>query len=716
MRIRHLQLFILLFIFQHGPAQDTRLDSLRTMLVNLEHQVSRVDILNEMAGLAANNAPDEAIKFASDARLIAENEEYPEGTALAWKNLGLGHYFLGEYADAVKAWETGLGIYEELGDEKLIANLISNLGAVYFSMGQNAEAVEYYLRSLKIAESIGDKERIATLLLNIGAVYSAQASARDTAKSYYLRALDMAEDLGDEDMLAMANQNMGNIFMGTEEFDSAMVYLERSIEFSSSPILTSTALAALGQIYAERKDFEKAVAYQKEALEMAEAENARMEMAKINSSLAGTYKDMGEYRTAITYLERSMELAKEVGLNEELSWAYEGLSDSWAELGDFRNAYKFLALQNEIDDVIYRIEAEDKTRSLMFGYQLEKKQDEIAILEQQSEIDQLLQKRQRAMNIAFALFGFFVLILAGGIYNRMRFVRRTNRKIEAQKKRIEIQHDLVLAQKEMITDSINYAQRIQSALLPSEKLMLELMPEHFVMLKPKDIVSGDFYWMKEVQDHLVIMGADCTGHGVPGAFMSMLGITLLNEMVGDRCFNAPGAIMEQLRTRIKELLVQQGEDDEQKDGMDAVLVVLNKLTREIHFSGANNPLFIIREKNGEVPGDLEPYASLETDKHQLFDIKGDKQPIGVYWDETPFTTHSLQLKEGDSFYMFSDGFVDQFGGENRKKFKVVAFKKLLLSIQEQDMVKQKITLEKAFEAWRGDIEQIDDVSVIGVRL
>jgi serine phosphatase RsbU (regulator of sigma subunit) len=312
----------------------------------------------------------------------------------------------------------------------------------------------------------------------------------------------------------------------------------------------------------------------------------------------------------------------------------------------------------------------------------------------------------------------------------MRFIRETNRKIEAQKDEIEsqrdeieshrdkiqLQHDLVYSQKEMITDSISYAQRIQSALLPSEEQMNELVPEHFVVFRPKDIVSGDYYWVKEVMDHVVIVGADCTGHGVPGAFMSMLGMTLLNDLISDRCFNKPSEILEQMRLKIKELLVQNGGSEEQKDGMDMALAILNKNNRELHFAGANNPLYIIRDK--KVPGgkELEPYISTEGEDYQLYEVKADKQPIGVHWEEKPFRTHSIMLQEHDTFYLFSDGIVDQYGGANRKKYKSLNFKKLLLSIQNESMKQQGQIVENTFETWKGEIEQIDDVSVIGVKI
>lgn len=253
-------------------------------------------------------------------------------------------------------------------------------------------------------------------------------------------------------------------------------------------------------------------------------------------------------------------------------------------------------------------------------------------------------------------------------------------------------------------------------MLPPETYINELLDEVFVLFKPRDIVSGDFYWIKEVQDHLVIVAADCTGHGVPGAFMSMLGITMLNELIGDRCFDAPGAILDRLRVKVKDMLEQKGNGDEQKDGMDLAIAVFNKNNRELHFSGANNPLYIIRKKDQPDQKDLLPFASIDNGEYSLFELKGDKQPIGTHWEETPFRTTSVYLKEQDSFYMFSDGFIDQFGGENRKKFKSMNFKKLLLSVQDKPLEIQRLRIEEAFDQWKGSHEQLDDIIVLGVKV
>lgn len=302
------------------------------------------------------------------------------------------------------------------------------------------------------------------------------------------------------------------------------------------------------------------------------------------------------------------------------------------------------------------------------------------------------------------------------VQERTREIKEQKEEIESQRDEIEAQRDLVFDQKKEITDSINYAQRIQAAVLPHKAYMDDIMSEYFVLYKPRDIISGDFYWIKEVKKSLIVVAADCTGHGVPGAVMSMLGIALLNEQLGKSRIDRPGEILGQLRSKVKEMLVQQGNIRDQKDGMDMAIAIFDKEKKELQFAGANNPLYLIRHKDelsGNEPGLA---ASLENKDSLLFELKGDKQPIGVYWEERDFTNQILQLQQDDTIYIFTDGFVDQYGGKMRKKFKTTRFKELLLSIQAESMEKQKQEIENTFESWRGNVEQIDDVCVIGVRI
>ncbi|TFH20589.1 MAG: tetratricopeptide repeat protein, partial [Bacteroidia bacterium] len=549
--------YLLLFMISAGiasHAQDLNVDSLKLVVLTMAEDTNKVNTLNTIADLVYRTSPDEAVEYGSQAKPLAEQLGFQKGLALAYKNIGLGEYMQGNIPEAIKNWEPALELFRKLGDVKMEANILSNLGSSYYQTGKSVEALEYALPALKMAEDMGDSLRIGTLLMTIGLVYSEQTSTLDSALNYYLRVIELADSKGFNNLLGVATINLGEVYLEKEDLDQALYYFEKSLTIVTSPIDMAASLTFIGRIYSERGDDQKAIIYYNDALEMAREENAQGQVVGILLGLATTYENQKLHERAIDYYKRSESIAEENGLNQELSSTYEGLATNYAELYDFPNAYKYLSLHNTIDNTIYRIESENQAKDLINSYQMEKKQNEIEILEQKSKIEQLLSKRQRGMLIGTALFGLLILALAGGLYNRMKFIRETNEKINAQN--------------ELITDSISYAQRIQSAILPSQEMLKLVMPEHFVILKPKDIVSGDFYWVKEVQDHLVIVGADCTGHGVPGAFMSMLGITLLNDLIDDHCYDAPSAILEKLRTKVKEMLVQDGGVDEQKDGMD----------------------------------------------------------------------------------------------------------------------------------------------------
>jgi len=279
------------------------------------------------------------------------------------------------------------------------------------------------------------------------------------------------------------------------------------------------------------------------------------------------------------------------------------------------------------------------------------------------------------------------------------------------------QKEVIMAQKNEIIDSIDYASRIQQSAIPSDIYLEKIMPEYFVLFKPKDIVSGDFYWVKEVKNYLIITAADCTGHGVPGAFMSMLGITLLNEQISRSRFDTPGEILTRLRNKVKYALNQSVKSQKVVDGMDMALITIDRETKELQFAGAYNSLYLIRKKSKSIKDVLASYnVSADNMDYQLYDFKGNRQPVGRFPIETEFTNHRIQLQENDTIYLFSDGYTSQFGGPSGKKFALKQFKDLLLNIQNLSMSEQRVKLKVIHEEWKEGIEQVDDILIIGLRI
>jgi len=292
-----------------------------------------------------------------------------------------------------------------------------------------------------------------------------------------------------------------------------------------------------------------------------------------------------------------------------------------------------------------------------------------------------------------------VLIHARYVLTKKEIIARLS--LAATNKELEIKNNIIEEKNKDITASINYAKRIQEAMLPEKELKNRLFPNAFVYYQPRDIVSGDFYWFAEKGNKKIIAAVDCTGHGVPGAFMSMIGNAMLNEIVLEKGIIKASEILNHLREHIIKSLKQTGADGEQKDGMDISLCVFDKDENKLEFAGANNPLWIVTRETPPV----------------LKEIKGDKQPIGIYMgNPTPFTNHEIALSKGDSVYIFTDGFADQMGGETGKKYKTKTMKELLLTIQHIPMREQEAAISKLFHNWKGTYEQTDDILVIGVEV
>jgi len=279
-----------------------------------------------------------------------------------------------------------------------------------------------------------------------------------------------------------------------------------------------------------------------------------------------------------------------------------------------------------------------------------------------------------------------------------QIVKERTEEVVKQKDEILLQRDEIAEKNKSITDSIEYAKRIQNAVLPSKEFAQEVLPEHFILFRPRDIVSGDFYWFTKKDNLLILIAADCTGHGVPGAFMSMLGVSFINEIVNKHEVKLAGDILTHLRADVKRTLSQTGKEGEAKDGMDIALCVVDLENMKLQYAGAYNPMYMFRN-------------------NELMEFKADRMPIGIYVKEKDtFTNNEIDLQKGDVFYIFSDGYEDQFGGEDGQKFKSKNFKILLQEIHQKPMAEQREILNTNIDNWRGKWEQVDDIIVFGVRI
>jgi serine phosphatase RsbU (regulator of sigma subunit) len=388
--------------------------------------------------------------------------------------------------------------------------------------------------------------------------------------------------------------------------------------------------------------------------------------------------------------------------------------------GEFQAALDQYFALDHMEDSLYTEELSQALSDMQARFDVEQKEHELELASREIENSAL---RQRSLTIGLVALA---LLLVGGFFLSRQRIQNKALAAEAEQKEKEVYklrnvelksaYDQIEEKNREIMDSIEYAKRIQTAILPPDRIMKENLPNSFVLYKPKDVVAGDFYWMETVDDTIYFAAADCTGHGVPGAMVSVVCVNGLNRSVREFALRKPGEILDKTR----ELVIKEFEKSEEqvKDGMDISLCALNTKTNALQWAGAHNPLWIVSERDNLTPS---PAALTSMDEAAntalvLHEVKADKQPIGQFERPVPFTTHSLQLHSGESIYVFTDGYPDQFGGDKGKKYKSGRFKKAILSLAQHPIHEQGNILDQAFETWKGDLEQIDDVCVIGVRV
>ncbi|OQY01119.1 MAG: hypothetical protein B6I20_07975 [Bacteroidetes bacterium 4572_117] len=653
-----------------------------------------------------------------------------------YTDIGIIKYLNGNYTEAEDHYKQAVEIHEELNNQPGLAKVYRNFGNVYLKQGDYPASIEYYQKSLKISEKINDLKSASRCYNNIGYIYT-ETGRYDWAINYLENSLKIKEKIGDKRGVATALNNIGNVYFEKNDYDSALIYFNNSLIIRrevKAKRHEAICLQNIGKVYISQKKYELADDFLQNALRIYKEVEESEKIGTIYTEIASLKIEENKYNDAIKYADSSLAISLKLKALPMQQNCYELLAESYENKHNLVKAFEFLKLYTIVKDSISEQTAQKLIKSET-RYKLGKKQKEIEAQGLKIESQEALAKNQQ-MKMYFSLSALLVMIVLAFIFYRnfKQKIRANNlltkqkKEIEDQKEEIEKQRDLVveqnrlvLEQKKEITDSIIYAENIQRAIMPSEEFLNDLLPEHFLMFRPKDIVSGDFYWIKKIKNFIVIAIADCTGHGVPGAFMSMLGAIFLNETVTSRSLDDTGQILDRVREKIKSSLHQSGKEGEAKDGMDMSFFIIDSETRKVQFSGAYNPLYIIRD-NDKIE-DVEILKERGFSIYQppeykatVIEIKGDRQPIAIYTYEKDFTSHTFQLLEGDCLYSSSDGYPDQFGGKKGKKLKTRNFKNLLLSCKDKPMKEQEKFMQNSFDDWKGDIEQIDDVILMGLRI
>jgi serine phosphatase RsbU (regulator of sigma subunit) len=699
------------------------IDSLKNLISTAKDTI-KVNLMNDLSleyhGLAQY---DSAINYAREALWFSDKINYIKGRSNAFKNIAEAYYELEEFEKSIEYYSKNIEVNQIIGDRKGEAYCLHVIAILYRKLNDYDKAIEYEFKSLKIAEEIDDRQRIAYVSNGIAIIYQT-LKQWDKALQHYENLLKISIELDDKTDIADAYNNIGTVYKEMKIPNKALNnYLKALAIYKKTRNKQGLALAYnnIGNLFILNSKLDSAKFYHEQSLLLEMELNRREGIAYSYSNIGNIYLQEKDFEKAISMKEKALTYTLENDLSQRI---FHDLTQIYILKGDSTEAIRYHKLTLSLKDSIYSRETKNIVAELQTKYETEKKEKEILLLTKQKEVQDLELKKNQIFLYSISGILLLIISLAFVIYNAYKeknkanlLLTHKNTEIIAQKQEIESQRDMLSKQKKQITDSILYAQNIQRAVLPSNEMMENNLPDHFVLFKPRDIVSGDFYWLKRIRNLVVFTAADCTGHGVPGAFMSMLGVSFLNEIVNDKEVNTAGEVLNRMREKVKSSLHQKGILGEQKDGMDMALCVLNVETNLLQFAGAFNPLYLIRKGTNLKGIDCtEATKTEESHTHTLFEIKATRQPVAIYYKEVDFITSEIQLLNGDTFYLFSDGFQDQLGGELGEKFKLRRLKKLLLDSVCKPMSEQKRILENAHLNWREDIEQIDDIVFIGVRI
>lgn len=663
-------------------------------------------------------------KLKSDTSKIDVLEEIIDGLVdESWEDY---QYFQYEYI--LKTLEHSKSKKEKLKLKMSLGTAINNLGYIYNKQGKIEKSLENYLKSLKIREEINHEEGIATSLLNIGSIYDRQGKY-EKALEYYHESQEIFKSIENVNGVGMCLNNIGTVLEKQGKLDESLVYYTDALaiyeelgnEFGMGIILNN-----IGTIHEERGELKTALEFYMESLEIRQKIGQKHGLAVVMNNIGSIHMDLGNTRKSKEFLTKALKLSQESGHINQVEKSASNLYRFYKKQKNYNEALSMYELFVQMRDSVNNEKNYKASIELNAKYEYEKQRvaDSIVSMEaekvhltnlaleeaktQKKALELEAQKRQKWMlfvGLGLAiLFGFLML-------QRFRLAKKQKEVINEQKKLVEDQHFELEETHQKISDSIKYAERLQLAILPSKEDLKRNLGNSFVLFQPKDTVSGDFYWTQNIDGNIYIATADCTGHGVPGAMVSVVCSNALNRSVKEFHLTKPSEILDKTRELVIETFSRSG--DNVKDGMDISLI--KKDQEKITYAGAYSALWLVRNTERLTDEEKSCKNNLIHDDYALIEYKGNKQPIGLFENMTPFDEVEISIEPGDTLYLSTDGYADQFGGPQGKKFNRKPFKNYLIEINSMDMMEQKEALYNRFNTWKGDLEQLDDVCIIGVR-
>lgn len=696
MHIRPALLFLLAFAPFFLSAQDKQKSDSLLKALRVAEDTHRVMVLKDISYYNRVENPALALDYADQAIALAKKLKWDDGLFVSTMQKGLVFYNMSKIDSTLLYFERALVIAERTQVAGQLASIYSNLGNVYGDIGQNRKCLDYYMKGDAYAKQSNQPIKAAYLQVNIGTIYSGMEQ-HDSAKVYYEEALRTMLKLDSlDERLYIVYGNLGGTYLALHDTLSAEKAFRRAHYFALK-YDNSRALAAsyvhLAIVEFSKRNVDTALTYFRRSLAYSLAIEAGQSIAEVCYHFGATFNKLAMYDSALYYLKAGVVVSEEIQDIYTMDDYYGELSIAYEKTGKLDSALLFQRKRQEVRDSMFGLNRSNVVNEMRMEIDNEKRQREIDLLKEQDERKSLI------LWAAIAL-GTLLLLLGILAFNRYLVKKRSAALLEQQKEEIRVQKEVIEEKNKDITDSIVYSKRIQNAILPSDERMREVFPESWCCFIPKDIVSGDFFWFEREGDYRLFGVIDCTGHGVPGALLSVVGHSILGKALSDHKLVMPDKILAFLDEEIHRTL-RHGNEQEQnaiQDGMDVALCCYHEKTQTIYYAGAFNPMYILR--NGSI-----------------IEYKADKLMIGAGTSRyRPYQLHTVKVERGDEVVLFSDGFADQFGGPFGKKFKYKPFQQLLLSVAGQPMNEQSEFVKRSFEEWKKNFDQVDDVCVVAVRL
>ncbi|MDO8998144.1 MAG: tetratricopeptide repeat protein [Bacteroidota bacterium] len=689
----------------------------KALKINLEinNVKGQINIYGNIGGLfQAMGQNDKALENMLKGLKLSEEINSKNNISILCGNIGLSYKFLGVFSKAIVFYERALKIDEELENKNGISRHLVNIASIYKNQGNYSKSLEYSFKALKISEEAENIKNQAAILGEIAVLYNIQ-SQNNKAESYYLQSLKKYEEINDKRGISNQLGNLGICYMQVGDSAKkkknkilANLKYNQALEYYFKALKTDEELKdayGMGCVYGniallyKAQDFnDKALEYYLKSIECFEKTDIPQMAAQANGNLGSFYTELKKYDLAEKYIEKSLNIAKKIGAFIEIKFAHQYFYNLFEKTNRPAKALEHYKLFKEYEDSLFNIENTKASieQEMKFGFEKKTAADSIKVVAEKEIVAAQL-KQEKTQRYALYIGLFLVVVFALFIFNRFKVTQRQKAIIELKEKETHFQKEIIQEKHKEITDSINYAERIQKSFLATKELLDENLNEYFILFKPKDVVSGDFYWGSILLNgNFAFVTADSTGHGVPGAIMSLLNITSLEKAI--ETSSNPTEILNLTRKNIIERLKKDGSIEGGKDGMDCSLISFNKNKTKLEIAAAHNPVWIIRN-------------------NEVIEIKPDKMPVGKHdRDSESFTIQEFDLQKGDVIYTLTDGFPDQFGGDKGKKYMSKNLKELLKMVSQKSMKEQQEILENTFAEWVGNLEQVDDVTLIGVRV